>query len=75
MLGLAGPGGDRVDVQIKRRLDDPQTLDACLFGCLGQRHFGEVGDTVGVPARLEPTVQFHVVQNEGSVSTRVDHGG
>ncbi len=73
MFGLAGPSRNRVNIQVNRRLDDLQALNAGLLGCFGQRDLSKVGHTIGMSARLQPPVELDVMHDQRSVSARVDH--
>ena len=64
-----------VDVQVDRRDHHGQTGDAGLLGGLAPGHAGQVGVTVGVAARLEPTLGLAVEQHEHVVAPVVDHQG
>jgi hypothetical protein len=75
MLGFARTGRNGVDVEIDRRFDHPEIGDAGLFGCLGQCHVGEVRVAVGVTTGLEPTIQLHMMENQGCLAPGIQNCG
>ena len=67
VLGLAG-WPDRVDVEVDCRAEHRQTLDPALLGRLPPRRASEVRLTVRVPARLEPSTQLAVLEQQHPLS-------
>ena len=55
---------DFMDVEVNCRIYDFEPLDAALFGRFFQGDPGQIGLAVGVPARLEPTLEFGVKQQK-----------
>lgn len=66
---------DAMDVDIDGGRNDPEPVDAGLFGRLPQRHPSQVGVSVGVAAGLEPALQLGVEHQQTHVPTRVHHKG
>ncbi len=73
MFGLARSGGDGMDIQIQRWLNNPQTFNAGLLGRFGQRDLCQVGDAVRMSAWLKPSTQLHMMQDERRSSAGIDH--
>ena len=71
LVGVLGRRIHEVDVQVDGRLHHPQPGDARLLDGLPERHTGEVGITVGVPAGLEPAPQLGVEQDQDPAVRRI----
>jgi len=63
---------DPVEVEVDRGNQDAQTVDAALLGRFPQRHPGELGVTIGVAPRLEPTTELGVEEDEDALPRRID---
>ena len=71
LVRILGRRIHKVDVQVDGRLHHPQPSDARLLDGLPERHTGEVGITVGVPAGLEPAPQLGVEQDQDPAVRRI----